>query len=379
MLVTENLTEYSADEVFACAGRENNKKRGSLIVNKLQAKHIPAVPSKAAELFRQLGKEVQTAISQKKGRTLVIGFAETATAIGAEIAAYLGGDCIYIHTSRENIDPSLRVADFSEEHSHASEQNLFSAQGKDIFKGIDNIVFAEDELTTGKTILNFIRVLKPLTENCRFYAASLINGMSSENIAVFDENSIGIVYLIKIDSSLKSLRNAMDVSPLKDTETGSSDYRLITADYPYDPRLGANAADYADSCKKAAEHIIAQLSDELKSCRRIDVIGTEECMLPAIYLGKELEKLGIEAFTHSTTRSPIVPSDAEGYPLNMRCRLSSFYDASRTTYIYNLFDCDMTIVTGDFSDDTGAASQLASVMRSDRKIVAKLCKRNENQ
>ena len=41
------------------------------------------------------------------------------------------------------------------------------------------------------------------------------------------------------------------------------------------------------------------------SVKKILVIGTEEFMFPALYIGRKMEKEGAEVRCHSTTRSPI--------------------------------------------------------------------------
>lgn len=372
MKITENLTPFSPEELFSYANRENNKKRAGLIVNHLQAKHIPADPDKTVSLFNMLAERIKN--SSENEKILVIGFAETATAIGAAVSVYLE-NCTYIHTSREAIDPELRVADFSEEHSHATEQNLFSANGKDIFRGITKIIFAEDELTTGKTILNFINVIKNITdEGCRFGAASIINGMGPENMELYRSLGIELYYLIKLDNSLPALNTEMTIDQLPDV-IPSSDGKpdIIHADYNCNPRLGVSADEYYQICRNAAEQSYEQLRSMLSGCKTVDVIGTEECMYPAIILAAYLKEKGFDTTSHSTTRSPIVPSDKANYPLVSRCRLKSFYDRERTTFIYNMYDCDMTILITDAdSPDDITLSEFASVMRSEKKAAVLL-------
>ena len=75
---------YENSELMQVAKRENNTKRIYLLVNPLQGKHIPAIPSQVMELFEQLSQCLQR--DCKGERLTVIGFAETATAIGAGAA-----------------------------------------------------------------------------------------------------------------------------------------------------------------------------------------------------------------------------------------------------------------------------------------------------
>lgn len=364
MTITENLSGYDRHELFSVAKRENNAKRKGLLVNHLQGKHIPVAPSKALKLFDRLAQQIKADIKENE-HCLVIGFAETATAIGAELAASL--DCGYIHTTREYFPEDMRIADFSEEHSHACEQNLFS--DKDIFKGIDRVIFAEDELTTGKTILNFINALKKHSIGCKFCAASIINGMNDENRARYAQMGIGLYSLVRTADSAVSLNTDMDIAAENDIiPTADDNYSVIRFDGYIDPRTYVDIRKYSDSCKAMAEMALSRLSFP-EGCRRIDVIGTEECMYPALFLGAVLESKGFEVYSHSTTRSPIVPCSAEGYPLKSRCRLKSFYDSGRKTFIYDLFDCDMTILVTDAKNPPSEImSEFASLMRSPEKI-----------
>ena len=78
---------YTAADTLRIAKRYNNPKRSYLLVNPLQAKHIPVSPAAALEMMGALGNQVAAKYPEAR---LVIGFAETATAIGAAVAARLG-------------------------------------------------------------------------------------------------------------------------------------------------------------------------------------------------------------------------------------------------------------------------------------------------
>lgn len=363
MTVTENYIGCSPTRLFSYAEREKNTKRKGLIVNRYQGKHIPVSPSKATELFRCLAGRIPY-----EDNTAVIGFAETATAIGAQIAESIGSR-IYIHTSRENIPEKFRLITFSEEHSHAVEQNLFSDKGQALFSGIKKIIFADDEITTGKTILNLSECLREkVAPDCKFAAASIINGMNEENIDKFRNNGIELYYLMKIQDSLSDLSEKYASSQENDLPLGiDRKYLYIRYKKIPDPRLGVNTSEYISACREAVNNITLQLSEHLKNCKAIDFIGTEEFMYPVIKLGEEYENKGFECTTHSTTRSPIVPCRRENYPLFSRAKLRSFYDRERTTYLYNIRKTDAAVIftdTKNFSEET--AAELSSVLMSDK-------------
>ena len=146
--------EYKESDLVRIAKRENNPKRGYLVVNPLQGKHIPVSPSRALELFSALADTFT--YDYRDERLLLVGFAETATAIGAQAA--ICANAKYIQTTRETI-PDVEYLFFSEEHSHATEQKLVKDDIDAAADKIDRIIFIEDEVTTGKTILNIINIL----------------------------------------------------------------------------------------------------------------------------------------------------------------------------------------------------------------------------
>ena len=75
-------------------------------------------------------------------------------------------------------------------------------------------------------------------------------------------------------------------------------------------------------------------------------------MYPALYVADRIEAQGKDVRFHATTRSPIAVSSAENYPLHTRYELSSFYDSSRTTYIYDLQKYDTVVIITDAQKDT---------------------------
>ena len=87
------MNTYTADNILRIAKRFNNQKRTYLLVNPLQAKHIPVSPKASLGMMKALGDMLANKYPDTK---LVIGFAETATAIGAVVAASPPNAFIYI-------------------------------------------------------------------------------------------------------------------------------------------------------------------------------------------------------------------------------------------------------------------------------------------
>lgn len=177
---------YQQKDLVRIAKRENNTKRNYLVVDPLQGKHVPVEPSKALNLFKSLAEKLQGKYEGE--RLLLIGFAETATAIGAQAAITLGTK--YIQTTREVI-PDARYLFFSEAHSHATEQKLVKDDIDRVINDIDRIVFIEDEVTTGNTIMNIIKIItKEYQKKIKFAVASLLNGMTEESLKIYQDEKI---------------------------------------------------------------------------------------------------------------------------------------------------------------------------------------------
>ena len=178
--------EYTESDLVKIAKRENNTKRNYLVVDPLQGKHIPVQPSKALTLFSSLADTFRKKYQNEK--LLLVGFAETATAIGAQAAITAGTK--YIQTTREVIS-DVEYLFFSEEHSHATEQKLIKDDIDQIAGKVDRIVFIEDEVTTGNTILNIINILEKQYDGRFLYAvASILNGMDAEHMEIYKNRGI---------------------------------------------------------------------------------------------------------------------------------------------------------------------------------------------
>ena len=81
------------------AKRENNPLRDNILVNTRQCKHFPGDPERSIALMEELGRKLaQDGRADKT--TVVIAFAETATAIGAVVSGFFH-DCFFVTTRSE--------------------------------------------------------------------------------------------------------------------------------------------------------------------------------------------------------------------------------------------------------------------------------------
>jgi len=99
-MIEESRRMYTEEELVRVAGRENNSQRKYLVVNTLQGKHVPAAPKESLCMFGALADKLEKAYVTEE--LLLIGFAETATAIGAALAVRLNS--YYMQTTREDVE-----------------------------------------------------------------------------------------------------------------------------------------------------------------------------------------------------------------------------------------------------------------------------------
>lgn len=339
------------DELVRIAKRDNNKKRAHLLVNPLQGKHIPVSPRRALSMFDSLAQKLFAQYPNEK--LLIIGFAETATAIGAAIACAAPQPVPYIQTTRESPD-SAEFLFFSEIHCHAVEQKIAKNHLEDMVAACDRIVFAEDEVTTGNTILNIISVLKRAfpTYNLRFGVASILNCMDKIHMNTYRESEIHCTYLMKLPPG-----DFTDVLAQYSFEGGQNVICGTHGEIPQntivggklEARLGVSGESYLAHCRRFADSILQTLaSDELKN-KRILVLGAEEFMFPALLFAAKAESecAAAEVRFHATTRSPILTCDDASYPLFSRYQLHSLYDSKRKIFVYNLAPYDIVFVLHD--------------------------------
>ena len=83
-------------------------------------------------------------------------------------------------------------------------------------------------------------------------------------------------------------------------------------------------------------------------------------------VGRDPKKDGVAKAVkvHATTRSPIIASCEDGYPLNHRYQIRSVYDKERDTYVYNLKKYDKVIVITDTGIVAEGMNDLLVALRS---------------
>ena len=343
----KNKSSFDIDDLIHIAKRTNNKKRDYLFVNKYLGKHIPEKAVTIKKLFTEFAEEISIQIPREE-KILVVGFAETATALAQFVTYYsaLTEDInvvYHLQTTRESfeLEDSLINIAFEEEHSHASSQKLLFKQNH--LLDFDRILFIEDEITTGNTILNFIKEFEKIKPNSKYSVASILNWQNEENSKIFRDMNIQTISLIN-----GTLRENVPV--INVTEDNFKDlFSLNNKDFkPWKfnlntPRTGMTRDELKFYIDSRLVNLLIQFTNKEKIPATI--IGNEEDMLvPLLYAS--LLNLKFRA----TTRSPITSSNQEDYIIKDKIKFNGAIESTRENYIYNLKsdDSDLNIIVTDF-------------------------------
>ena len=354
--------------------RSNNPKRDFLFVNKLQCKHIPCKPSDMIGMCKKLATIVNKKLAYKyininkykDLNILIVGFAETATAIGTIVGNNINKASYILHTTRENVIGSKKAITFEEEHSHATTQKLLVTDNFD-FNEYNYILFVEDEISTGNTILNFINAFEEQhnldskgqkIRDIKYGVASICNWQDKKMHEEFKLKGIDTFALITgelKDASIKMFNNEEIVlidgvvrGAKSKAETSSVVTRVST--------FLENRTGHCVNREALMQKKFKEIYNNYREYNSIRVIGTEECMETAIMIGKYFEDRGHEVVCHATTRSKIDVLDShfdgEADGIKSRYKVPSVYDADRDTYIYNMNEYyDLILLVTDSKSD----------------------------
>ena len=263
---------------------------------------------------------------------LVIGYAETATALGQTVADALGAD--YLSSTRREVPSAVTAGGFEEEHSHATNHRLLPDETALLEAG--TVVLVDDELTTGTTVLNTVAMLEGIRAGRRYVVAALVDLRSPGSAGRLTE----AVSALGADLQVVALAGGEVGVPTDVLERAAS----LRAEPPARPltrppqeRHPVNAAEWIEGAWPAGtrhhgrhgyrqadrdrfEPALAALARTVAArlpAGRVHVLGTEELMyLPQRLAGRLAALLPDTRVTSSaTTRSPVVVVDDPEYPI----------------------------------------------------------------
>lgn len=337
-------------DALAGAGSVATSARAAGVADSLRAA-LAAEDGVAPAAFLDAVESLRASADLTGPATVVVGYAETATALGHCVAAAL--DVPSLHSTRRAVEGVTPAAGFAEEHSHATE-HLLLPQDPHFLDDADTVVLVDDEISTGRTALNTIRALHQAHPRGRYVVASLIDLRSDADRALFAElaedlgTRIEVVTLASgaitlpgdiLDRAERMLAEvppagAAPAAPVDAAAhapvrraTGWGDGVRDGARHGFGP---ADEGPLAAAADRAAADVVPALHGD-----RVLVLGFEELMYAPLQVGLALtERLrpaggGVASVRYSTTtRSPVLAVDDPGYAIRTTLTFPSHDDPS---------------------------------------------------
>jgi hypothetical protein len=408
-----DAADLALDELVGLAVRRNPR-RAHLLVSSVLGKHVPVDPRLvhgsgrllgryAADLLRGTAPDGETSSARRllrealagrpgaaedllaaAGRpagspagTVVLGYAETATALGHSVADSLGAP--YLHSTRRSV-PGLRpLGGFAEEHSHAT-GHLLLPDDPTMFAGDGPLVLVDDELSTGTTALNTIRELHGLHPRDHYVIATLVDLRSDVDRARMSEvaRELGTVLDVvalaagRVDVpdgvllAGQQLVAEIEASAVEQSPPARGEIHRVELPWAAGAREGGrHGFTPADGSRldTILPGVAAVLDPFVDGRDRVHVLGFEELMYAPLRIAVELAgRHPSTAVTFSTTtRSPVLPVDDPGYAIRSRLTFASHDepdDGPGPRYAYNLVRPDderfdaVVVVIDDAADTT---------------------------
>jgi hypothetical protein len=328
---------------------------GGLVADVLDGREPRALPVDLlhAAVRGERGAAITLGLTAGASRTvvdaLVLGYAETATALGHTVAEALTADSL--HSTRRAVPGVASAGGFSEEHSHATDHLLLPADPA-LLRGGRPLVLVDDELSTGRTVLNTITALHAVAPRARYVVATLVDARPAGSSLVDDVAALGarldVVALCRAAVDLPddvlaradAVRAGLPAAPPTPTRSPRDPDSRVVLDLPdglpAGGRHGFPAAHHG--VLDAALPALAR-SLGVRPGERTLVLGTEELMALPLRLAQTLADAGCAVSFSTTSRSPAVVVDEPGYALRTGITFPAHDDPSDgpgPRFAYNL-------------------------------------------
>ncbi|MEU3194875.1 phosphoribosyltransferase domain-containing protein, partial [Streptomyces sp. NPDC006992] len=336
-----------------------NPKRAHLLVSTVLGKHVPQRPSAVLGAGRRLGERVRERLgAAEAARSVVLGFAETATGLGLTVAHGMGSRASALHSTRRPVPGVARYGGFEEEHSHAT-SHLLLPEDPDALRTDGPLVLVDDELSTGRTVRNTVAALHAVHPRDRYVVAALVDTRGGADVAALEKFAAELGARIDVvalaagrvglpDDVLErgrelvaAHRDAPHPAPppeargaVRRVEPGWPQGVPDGARHGFGPReqlrleaalpgMAARVLSALDCVGAAPADGAAQPDGPDGAPPRVLVLGSEELMYAPLLLAAELERRTegrAEIRFSTTTRSPVLAVDDPGYAIRTALR-----------------------------------------------------------
>ncbi|MEU2655860.1 phosphoribosyltransferase [Streptomyces sp. NPDC007325] len=389
-----------------------NPKRAHLLVSSVLGKHVPQHPSVVYGSGLGLGLRVRELLGADEAENaVVLGYAETATALGHAVADGLGS-APYLHSTRRPVAGVTTAGGFEESHSHAT-SHLLLPEDPELLAGKGPLVLVDDEFSTGNTVLNTIRGLHERYPRDRYVVVALVDmrapadrdrltGFAAEIGARVDLISLAAGTVGLPDGVLEKGQElvarhepAGGTAPAPRSRGGYAAVATpvrVDLDWPAELPDGGRHG-FTPAHRARLEAALPAMTDALTEALavgtadpapapgaaphtprapRVLVLGFEELMYAPLRLAGALEDAGLDVRYSTTTRSPVLAVDDPGYAIRTRLVFPAHdtpADGPGERYAYNVAGggYDAVVAVVDSAADTpelhapeGLLAQLAA-------------------
>ncbi len=339
-----------------------NPRRAHLLVSAVLGKHVPTDPRLVRAAGLRLGALAATALGAPARQgppavawraalagdgpaarqvldaalagtapvpgALVVGYAETATGLSQAVAEALGAACL--HSTRRAVPGADGYAGFEEEHSHATGHQLLPAEPEVLARLADPaspLVLVDDELSTGRTVANTLRALHARTPREHYVVAALVDVRSATDHERLDALAaelgarVDAVALaagsvrLPPDVLTRGERLVAAVAPPAPRERPVPAAAALPVDWPARvPTTARFGTAPRHAAAVAAADLAGPAAADLAGAEDVLVLASEELMHAPLLLAAQLaQRLAGTVRFSSTTRSPVLAVDADGY------------------------------------------------------------------
>ncbi|MFE3885856.1 phosphoribosyltransferase [Streptomyces lydicus] len=346
-----------------------NPKRAHLLVSNVLGKHVPQRPEVVHGAGVGLGRRVRKLLGDEAAaRSVVLGYAETATGLGHSVADGLAL-APYLHSTRRPVAGVAQVGGFEEEHSHAT-SHLLLPEDRALLSGDGPLVLVDDEFSTGRTVLNTITALHAHFPRERYVVVALVDMRSDADRSHLEKFAAelgarvdlvtlaaGGVHLpadvLTRGQELVAAQEGLAARAAADVPAApGADVVRVGLDWPAGlPDGGRHGFTPAHRVRleAALPHMATRIARQLEGARRILVLGNEELMYAPLRMAQALDTLLAEeasgaepapqVFFSTTTRSPVLAVDDPGYAIRTRLAFPAHdgpADGPGERYAYNV-------------------------------------------
>lgn len=361
--ITGGYFGISDKDLFAVGKRSGNKKRSFLFISKLLGKHLAVNPeivkaSGYALASIKYGFDSREYVDVIKGNLelcsysqfaednqLVIGFCETATALGMAVSNAIK-QSVYITTTREPIIGIPKILSFEEEHSHATGHSIYSNIVN--FSDFKKVTLVDDEISTGKTLLNLIEEIEKISPMDEYNVMTILDWRNQECRKAYDDfcknHDVKInVYSIMQGEILSESnttyenenvpvimkiaeRNNLSVfyKNKVETEYGKTEYSVFSEKFG----ISGGSIDAVEEMAYQAGCIISNDMDNEYN-KKLLVLGHGENIYVPSRIATVLFRMGYDVQFRTTTLSPVY---CDGIYIK---DVVSFMDRDNKYYFYN--------------------------------------------